>query len=70
MVSLSQIFNQVVPEQTSEVILRGRDGPVSSLLPLPMAWCTLARHAQVGQEGIGKADQIQLCNRGPKRRFW
>jgi hypothetical protein len=30
----------------------------------PLAMCTMARKAQVSQEGIGKARQIQVCNNG------
>jgi len=31
----------------------------------PLALCTCSLDAQVGQEGIGKADQMQVCNCRP-----
>jgi hypothetical protein len=65
MMFLLQIGNQVVPEQTPEVILNRCGGPVYSVLACALALCTVTREAQVGQKGMGKADQMQVCNCGP-----
>jgi hypothetical protein len=36
----------------------------------PLTLCTWMRDAQVGQEGIGKTHQMQVCNCRPYERFW
>src|SRR5262245_43170924 len=64
MVLLLQIGDQIVPEQTPEVVLHPRGGPVSSIRPCSSALCTMTHKAQVGQEGIGKSDKVQVCNCG------
>src|SRR3712207_3661427 len=60
-----QVGNGVVPNQTSQLFLSSSGGPMSSFIACPLALCTRAPHAQVGQEGIGKADQVQGCHGGP-----
>src|SRR3712207_5640075 len=60
-----QVGNGVVPNQTSQLFLSRSGGPMSSFIVCPLALCTRAHDAQVGQEGIGKADQVQVCNCGP-----
>ena len=62
---LLQIVDQVIPDQTPEVVLNRRGGPVRSCIPYSLALCTVTREAQVGQEGLGKADQMQVCHGGP-----
>src|SRR5919106_4565650 len=62
MALLLQIGHQVLPEQTSELVLSCSGRPVRSLLPCALALCTVALDAQVGQEGRGEADQMQVDN--------
>src|SRR5688572_19913990 len=62
---LLEIEQQVVPEQLAKLVLRSSGGPVGSFLACPLALCTMARDAQVGQEGVGEADQMQGCNCRP-----
>jgi hypothetical protein len=65
MVILLQVSQQVLPDQSSELILSRSGRAVSSLLTCPLALCTVALHAQVGQEGISEADQMQVYNCRP-----
>ena len=67
MALLLEIGYQVRPDQTAEGFLSGRDRHASSLVTCPFTLCTLALEAQVGQEGIGKTDQMQVCNCDPIR---
>ncbi len=60
MTLLFQVDEQVPPEQTPQLILRCGGREVSSLGTCPSALCTVALDAQVGQEGIGEADQMQV----------
>ena len=64
MVILLQVSQQVLPDQSSELILSRSGRAVSSLLTCPLAF-TVALHAQVGQEGISEADQMQVYNCRP-----
>src|SRR5215211_5004135 len=65
MVLFLEIDHQVVPDQTPEVILSRGSRQVSSLVVCLLALCTIALDAQVGQEGIGEANQMQVCNCRP-----
>jgi hypothetical protein len=67
MALLFQVDEQVPPEQTPELILRCGGREVRSLGTCPLALCTMALDAQVGQEGVGEADQMQVCNCRPVR---
>ena len=67
MALLLQIGNQVLPEQTSELVLSCSGRQVRSLVTCPLALCTYTRNTQVGQEGIGEADQMQVDNCRPIR---
>ena len=67
MALLLQIGHQVLPEQTSELVLSCSGRQVRSLVTCPLALCTSTRHTQVGQEGIGEADQMQVDNCRPIR---
>jgi hypothetical protein len=60
-----EIEPQVVPDQLSKLVRRSSGGPVGSLLVCPLALCPMALDAQVGQEGVGEADQMQVCNGRP-----
>jgi hypothetical protein len=40
-------------------------GHLSSLMTCALALCTWSRDAQVGQEGRGTTDQMQVYNCGP-----
>ena len=62
MTLLFQIGDEVLPEQTPELVLSRSGRDVSSLVTCPVALCTCMRDAQVGQEGIGEADQMQVCH--------
>jgi hypothetical protein len=62
MARLFQGDEQVSPEQTPELILRSGGRDVSSCGTCPLALCTMALNAQVGQAGVGEADQMQVCN--------
>lgn len=65
MALLLQIGDEVLPEQTPELVLNSSGREVSSLVTCPVALCTYTLNAQVGQEGIGEADQMQVCNCRP-----
>ena len=67
MALLLEIGYQTRPDQTTEGFLSGRDRHASSLVTCPFTLCTLALEAQVGQEGIGKTDQMQVCNCDPNK---
>jgi hypothetical protein len=67
MVLLLQIGDHVIPDQTPELFLSSSRGPVSSLPLCALALCAMTRNAQGGQEGLGKADQMQVCNCRPIR---
>ena len=67
MAFLFEVDDQVSPEQTPELILRSGGREVSSGGTCPSALCTMALNAQVGQEGVGEADQMQVCNCRPVR---
>jgi hypothetical protein len=62
-----EVSDQIIPEQTTEGLLSSRHRHVSSFVVWPLALCTMALDAQVGQEGVGKADQMQVCNCRPIR---
>jgi hypothetical protein len=64
---LFQVSNQVCPKQCPELILRSSSRYIRSSLACPLALCTMALDAQVGQEGIGETDQMQVCNCRPVR---
>ena len=64
MVLFLEVSDDVVPNQTSQLFLSRSGGPLSSLIISPLALCTRAHDAQVGQEGIGQADQVQVCHCG------
>ncbi len=70
MVLLLEGGDQIIPHQTSELIVSSGDRLVSSLVVGTLALCTDALEAQVGQEGIGEADQMPGCNCRPRGRFW
>jgi hypothetical protein len=65
MALLFQVDDQVSPEQIPELILRSGGREVSSCGTCPSTLCTMAFNAQVGQEGVGEADQMQVCNCRP-----
>jgi hypothetical protein len=65
MALLFQIGHQVFPEQTPELLLSRSARQIGNLVMCSVALCTMALDAQVGQEGIGKADQMQVCNCRP-----
>ena len=67
MALLLEIGDEVIPEQSPELVLSRSGRQVSSLLPCPLVLCTMALDAQVGQEGIGEAHQMQVCHGGPDR---
>ena len=67
MALLLQIGTQVLPEQTSELVLSCSSRQGRSLVTCPLALCTYTRNTQVGQEGIGEADQMQVDNCRPIR---
>ena len=54
-------------QSSPELILRSSSREVRSSVTCPLALCTMALDAQVGQEGIGEADQMQVCNCRPVR---
>src|SRR5215216_4747844 len=60
-----EVDHQVVPDQTPEVILSRGSRQVSSLVVCLLALCTIALDAPVGQEGIGEANQMQVCHGRP-----
>jgi hypothetical protein len=62
-----QVDDQVLPEQTSELILSSPSREVSSFVVCPLALCTVAGDAHMGQEGIDEADRMQVCNCGLRR---
>jgi hypothetical protein len=64
---LLEAGNHVIPDQTPELILSRGGRAVSSLVVSPLALGTVALDAQVGQEGIGKTNQMQVCNCRPIR---
>jgi hypothetical protein len=64
---LFQVGDQVFPKQCPELILRSSSRYICSSLVCPLALCTIALDAQVGQEGIGEADQLQVCHGRPVR---
>jgi hypothetical protein len=47
--------------------LNSRDRHATSLVVCLLALCTVAHHAQVGQEGIGKTHQMQVYKCVPVR---
>jgi hypothetical protein len=51
--------DELLPEQTPELILNSSRREVSSLVPCPVAACTCLVDAQVGQEGVGTTHQRQ-----------
>jgi hypothetical protein len=65
MALFSQVGDQVIPEQSPELVLSRSGRQVSSLLMCPLVLCTIALDAQVGQKGIGEAHQMQVCHGGP-----
>jgi hypothetical protein len=65
MALFSQVGDQVIPEQSPELVLSRSGRQVSSLLMCPLVLCTIALDAQVGQKGIGEAHQRQVCHGGP-----
>jgi hypothetical protein len=65
MALLLQVDDQVSPEQTPELILSLGGRAVSSLGRCPLALCTVALNAPVGQEGGGEADQMHVCHGRP-----
>ena len=65
MALLSQVADEVIPEQSPEVVLSRSGRQVSSLLPCPLVLCAIALAAPVGQKGIGEAHQMQVCHGGP-----
>lgn len=65
MALLSQVADEVIPEQSPEVVLSRSGRQVSSLLPCPLVLCTIALDAQVGQKGRGKAHPMQGGYCGP-----
>jgi hypothetical protein len=64
---LFQVSNQGCPQQCPELILRRSSRYIRSSLTCPLALCTMALDAQVGQEGLGETDQMQGCNGRPVR---
>jgi hypothetical protein len=62
MAFLLQIGDEVLPEQTSELVLSCSGREVSSLVRCPVAWCTCMVEAQVGQEGRGETPQRPVCH--------
>lgn len=67
MALLLEVGHQVFPDQTSELFLSRSGRQVSSLVTCLLALCTRTRNPQVGQEGIGKTNQMQVCNCRPIR---
>jgi hypothetical protein len=65
MALLFQIGHQVFPEQTPELLLSRSGRQIGNLVMCSVALCTMALDAQVGQEGVGKADQMQVCHGRP-----
>jgi hypothetical protein len=61
MVLLRAGGHEGLPARTPELILSPRDREVSSRVMYPSALCTGALAAQVGQAGIGEADQMSGC---------
>lgn len=60
-----QVRDQVVPDQTSKRLLGRSDRHASSFVTCLLPLCTVARHAQVGQEGRGDTDQMQVDHGRP-----
>jgi hypothetical protein len=67
MALLLEASQQIIPDQTAQGFLCSRDRHASSVVTCPMALCTCALKAQVGQEGIGKTHQMQVYNCSPIR---
>jgi hypothetical protein len=65
MALLSHVGDQVIPEQSPALDLSRSGRQVSSLLTCPLVLCTIALDAQLGQQGIGEAHQMQVCHGGP-----
>jgi hypothetical protein len=65
MTFLPHVGDPVRPEPSPELVLSRSARQVSSLLPWRLAVCTVALHAQVGQEGRGEAHQLPGYNCGP-----
>jgi hypothetical protein len=66
MVLFPQVGKQVVPDQPPEAILSRGSRQISSLVVCALALCTIALDARVSQEGIGEANQMQVCNCRPR----
>ena len=62
MALLLQIDDEVLPQQTPELVLRRSGREVSSLVTCLVALCTCTLNAQVGQEGRGETHQMQVYN--------
>jgi hypothetical protein len=67
MALLLRIGHQVFPHQTPELALRCSGRQIRSLVLHQSALCTYTCNTQVGQEGIGEADQMQVDNCHPIR---
>jgi hypothetical protein len=65
MALLLQVGHQVCPEPTPELLRRHSGRQIGSFVRCPLALCTMALEAQVGQEGGGKAGPMQGCHGRP-----
>jgi hypothetical protein len=66
MLFLFEVSDQSIPAQRAAGLLSRRNRPVSSLVWGPWALCTVALEAPVGQESVGKADQMPVCHGRPR----
>ena len=54
------MISHVIPDDATHFVLEIGGGHLSSDIPLSL--CTFAIYGDVGQEGIGEANQMQVCN--------
>jgi hypothetical protein len=59
-----QILRQVVPDDAARFVLQVGVGQADSEFSSDFAFCTVTHNGDVGQQGEGEADQMQVGNCG------